>query len=583
MKRAEFETRLRQLKGANLSRARMLVEDLAPQAHRVDAVLRGEFRETLAHLGFSSPTIAAVSLLPGETWLLLYEAPRYGWAVRLRASYNSALPITDDRIGHEARRAHRGLLSSAARACRLLERSSPPSLEPDVPFGTFEIQGSSLGLSVAVATLSATLRRAPATHVAGSAQVDDDGRLWPVEHLATKLDALRRSWPEVTVVVVAMRQQLPEGYVSPVQLARRESLADAIRDFELNLDDLPPARLDDFRDRVARLRSDNGGAPSAEEWARLSAVAWEASSALAADEPEKSAEAALWAALFAVHSGDPAAADGLLRRVPPETTLEFPELHARQLITSASHQIDPEHLDEAIALAERAVKMCEALAPRDRRDLLGQAYGTHGRTLMHAGRLGEAEALLRQACVHHQGTVPREAPRSGCYLATCLRLAGRAEDALGIVNGALSAAEAFATRWNDAVTTGLFLRLERGRIYAALGMWQEAVTDFLLVCDAQLEDAAYPRLGALRGLARAYRALGRSEAADEALRACIAVAQRAPAPILRKVAAMAAGEALLDVGATQVPRAQLEDAWAVAFGGDAPPGYVAAVIRSWVY
>jgi len=44
-----------------------------------------------------------------------------------------------------------------------------------------------------------------------------------------------------------------------------------------------------------------------------------------------------------------------------------------------------------------------------------------------------------------------EAPRSQCYLATCLRLAVRAKEALVIVHEALTATEAFA-RWNDVVT-----------------------------------------------------------------------------------------------------------------------------------
>jgi tetratricopeptide (TPR) repeat protein len=583
MKRIEFETKLRQLKSASVARARMLVQDLEPSAARVDSVLREDFRKTLELLGFARPTFSAVNLLPGETWLLLYEAPRGGWAVRARAFYDAAEPALDDRLAIEVRRAHRGLLSSVARACRQLGRSSPPFLDLDVPFGTFELEGSSLGLSVAIAALSATLGRAPATHVAGSAQVDDDGRLRPVEHLAVKLEALRRSWPEVTHVVVATRQKLPEGYACPVELAHCESLTDAIRVFGLTLDGLPPARLDDFRDRVARFRTDNSRPHGAEEWARLSAVAWETAAALAVEDPEKSAEAGLWAALFAVHSGDPAAADALLRGVPPETAATYPELHARQLITSASSQIDTEHIDEAIALSEHAVKLCGPLSSTDRRGLLGQALGTHGRALMHAGRLDEAEAFLRRALAHHRNGVPREVPRSQCYLATCLRLAGRAEEALVVVNDALAAAEAFAGRWNDVVTTGLYLHLERGRVYAALAMWQEASADFLLVRDGQLEDVAYPRLGALRGLAGALRALEHIDAADDALRACLGVARGGSAPILRKVAAIAAGEALLDARPTQIVRSEIEDAWASIFGADMTSAHIAAVVRAWVY
>lgn len=583
MKRAEFEDKLRQLRCATtIGRARMLIDELRDGASRVDALLREDFQRAVEEVGLPSPKFASVRLLPGETWLLLYEAPQSGCAVRLRASLDAS--IGDDRLGAEVRRAHRGLLNTAARACRRLEQPTPPTIEPDAPYGKFEIEGSSLGLSVAVATLSARLNRSPSTDVAGSAQVCEDGRLRPVEHLAEKLEALHQSWPEVARVVVATGQELRAGYRSPVELDEREHLGDAIPLFGLSLEALPHARLDDYRVRVSRFRADNAEPHDASEWERLSSVAWETSAALAADDPDKSAEAALWSALFAIHAGDPAAADALLRCVPEEITKEFPELLVRKLITSASNQIDMGKLDDAVSLAERAVSLCATVSARDRRELFGQALGTHGRALMHKGRFDAAEPLLRRALEHHRAQVPAEAPRSECYLATCLRLGDRPEEALRLVDHALTVTDEHAAKWQVAVTTRLFLRLERARISAALGRWEEATNDFVVVRDGQLVDTSYPRLGAVRGLARALRFLGRTDEADRALEACLTVVRQAADnnPVLQRVAAMAAGEALLD----NIPsrsRAELEVVWDSVFPRETNAERIEAIVRSWVY
>jgi tetratricopeptide (TPR) repeat protein len=556
------------------------LDDLRPHVGRGDATVRAAYRQTLEQLAVECPDLPDVSLLPGETWLLLFEAPNDGCAVRLRASSDYGGPVVNDGLAWELRRAHRGLVSTVARARRQVARR-PPAIELDVPFGSFEVEGSSLGLSVAIATLSATLGLAPHTNVAGSAQVMDDGRLRPVEHLETKLAALRRSWPEVTRVVVAEGQIRPVG--GPMEFISCSTLDEAIRAFGLSLDSLPLAFLDESLNRVAAFRSENARAPGAEEWSQLSAEAWEVSAALGRDEPQKSAEAALWAALFAVHSGDPAAADALLRAVPPEMTAEFPELRVRQLMTSASNKVDTEELAEALSLADRAVKMCDALSAADRRELLGQALGTHGRALMHAGNLEAAESSLRRAHDHHRTLVPREAPRSACYLATCLRLAGRPADGLALVVGALAAVEEFAGRWNAAVTTGLFLRLERGRCLAALNQWAEAIADFRAVRDGQDDDLSYPRLGGMRGLAQAHRALHECAEADAALRACLSAVDRSHSPTLRKVAAIAAGDALVGDLRTAVPTYELQAAWVAAFGALPNSQDLATAVARWVY
>ena len=161
----------------------MFVSDLERAAPDMAHALREELRRVAAEHGLGGGAIFAKPLGVGESWLLLFEPPKQGHVFRLRASFEPG--GKEGRLEAEIRRAYRGLVASAAKVGRHLDHRVPPVVTMDAPtLAHFEIEGSSLGLSVAIAALSAATLRAPDSRVAASAQVRDDGRLAPVEHLA---------------------------------------------------------------------------------------------------------------------------------------------------------------------------------------------------------------------------------------------------------------------------------------------------------------------------------------------------------------------------------------------------------------
>jgi len=578
MKRSEFEDALRQLSAATtIARARMLVRELIQAAPRMDAPLRADLQRIAATHGISVAPIDAAVLGVGEAWVLLFEAPNNGCVARLRATFG---PHGDERLSFEVRRAFRGLIRTAAKARRRIDHHAPPAVDIDAPYARFEIEGSSLGLSVAIAALSAVTGRSPVSTVASSAQVRDDGTLAPVEHLVPKLVALATSAPEVTRVVVA-RGQNTDGYNGPIEIVSAEDLAQALTLSGLALEELREAHSETYVDQLASLRSENNRPHDADEWRRFSLVAWEIAGALVEDDHERSAEALVLAALLAIHAGDPSDAVALLREVSDVDATRYPELHARKLIAAASGSIDVDRFGEASAFAQEAIALCDSPRQRDR-ELLGQALGTHGRALLHAGDAAGAEPILRRAVELHRQFCPRERPRSACYLATCLRKMGRLQEALDMIDGAL--AEIARPRWDLDVTTALFLRLERGRIFLDLGDATSAITEFELVKAGQSGDTSYPRAGAMRDLARALRLAHEDERAQATLAACVATARSMAdrVPTIARVAAAAAGEAILD-GVTSIAPAELADAWRAAFGDDASPDRIRQILRNWIY
>jgi hypothetical protein len=118
----------------------------------------------------------------------------------------------------------------------------------------------------------------------------------------------------------------------------------------------------------------------------------------------------------------------------------------------------------------------------------------------------------------------------------------------------------------------------------ALGDAVGAARCFEFVCREYATDFDYPRPAALRGLAAARRALGDQPTADEMLRRCLQVAWQAPVDIVRRVAAMAVGEALLlDPGETSIPHADLDAAWRSLFPAAREPAAIRDVLSRWVY
>ncbi len=582
MRRSDFEAKLRELEAtARPALARSLWHELSEAVAWIDEELQARCRNVVQGRGLVWKEQGPVHLRLGETWLLLHEEPSAGRAVRLRAEFRST--EGDPYVQAHIDRSYRALLGAAARSSRHLELK-PVSLDIDTRYRWGSLRGSSLGLSVAVALASLELAEAAASDVAASACLDEAGKLAPVEHLDFKLDALRCSWPSVKRVVVAPGQASSPEQRRHFELLERHTLEQALRDFGLELGHLPaPARLNVYRSQVGTFRDENEGNHHAREWQRLSLLAGRAGAALARDEPIASAQALFWSALFALHAGDAASAAAILGEVPETAQQAYPALFALRLIVCAAVAIDEEP-SRGIVWAAQAVGACRALDAESRERLLGQALGTHGRALLHAGNPGGAQPLLEGALEHHQQFDPKEAARSACYLATCERLCERPEKALQLLDAAMAKAGQFAERgWELGLTTRRYLLLERGRTLGALGRWQEAKVAFEQVIDHRGDDASYPHLGGLRGLAHALRQLGATEHCDTLVARCSRVARENPRSTLAQVAVLAVGEALLDEAPASLPERELHELWQAVFGETITPDRVRARLRTAVY
>jgi hypothetical protein len=315
MNRSEIKACLRELELATTrtARARMLLHDLAREAPRMGAPMREQLLRAAASRGLPFPSIEPAPLRVGEAWVLLFEAPSHGHVARLRAVGERH---GDRGLDGEARRAHRGLIAAAARAGRRVDLHGVEGVDVYAPFGC-QIEGSSLGLSLAIATLSALTRCAPDPRTACSAQLRDDGSLAPVEHLGDKLAGLARAEPRVTHVVVATGQDVG-GYGGPLELVSAATLEEALPRFGLALSSLEEARFDAYESAVRNFVDEHRRLHDAATWTALSHRALEAAHALGPDAPELAAQAFVHAALFAVHAGDASGADAVLRRIPAE-------------------------------------------------------------------------------------------------------------------------------------------------------------------------------------------------------------------------------------------------------------------------
>jgi tetratricopeptide (TPR) repeat protein len=399
--------------------------------------------------------------------------------------------------------------------------------------------------------------------------------------LPAKLAALSRSWPGVTRVVVAAEQDVPPG--TRFEIIRRGRLPEALADFGLDLIRLQEAPLERHLARVRNFVAENSSRHGADGWRRLAWEALESAEALAS--PDGDATGAMWsrawAALFMLHAGNAETAIELAREVPDDVAAATgTDLAAWKKVIEASARIDDDP-DMAVPIALAGLELAIGC---DAAHVVGQALGTYGRALLHAGRAAEAEVPLRQAVAHHaKAQLPKEEPRSRTYLATCLRHQGRAADALGIVDEA-SALTSKLRRWEIANTTLSFLALERGRCLLALGEAAGSARCFESVCREYATDFDYPRPAALRGLATVRRVLGDAAGADEMLGRCLHVARQAPGLVVRRVAAMAVGEALLrDARETSIRRAELEIAWRSLFPAECDPAAIREAVARWVY
>jgi tetratricopeptide (TPR) repeat protein len=591
----EVRSKTIELGRAQGARARMVADELASllEAQSQEPIDRRTFenaREVLASAGF--PTELAwkpLALSAGETWALLV-GPREGEVGRLKLACRGPTGVRLRDFAPDAvacaNAAVDGLADAIRRSggCPGILNDAGFDAELDLPGSPREtqVQGPSIGLATCVCAVSALLGTPAFTHVAGTAQVLLDGRLHGVEGLESKAAALRARWPNVTTLVVAAGQTgVPAA--SGLSIVGAATVEEALGHFGLGLEGAPfRARyVEDHQQFLDGCTRENRRAHDTADWLRLARRARDASHGLEA-YPDQARRAALWAALFAVHAG---AADVGMSWIHGLPEPEEPDAKVLWGVAHASARIDDEP-EEAIGIARRALRAAEADAADGRGGrCLGMAHGTYGRALLHAGHFEEALGPLRDAVRWHRDELPDEEPRSMTYEAQCLRMLGREAEALAVTDAALGLVE---RRWSKhvyGVTTTRFLRYERGRCLAALGRPEEAARELEAVREGWRDDASYPRIGATRAIAACWRAMGDVRRAGEALGECVRVAERAGvSDILRDIAALAAGDALLDPTFREAEegqeRARLERVWGARHADATTPEQIRRRVRS---
>jgi len=608
MTRAEALRLLDELKTTRGSAALTIRWQLSHALEHADATLldRETFAEiagALARHGASSIAAwRARPLVPGESYVLVAdELSGAGHVARVRITTQPGRTVVAPELARDAhehtRNARRGLASTLAGM-----RCGPVTAKAgiDVRFATkswtaaLRVDGPSLGLAVAVATLSAWLERPALSNVAGSAQVDPEGHLHPVGRIGEKLAALRRFWPNVEVVVVAAEQdELPAHLERELTVVRHAHLKDALAAFGLHAD---PAMLAPIQPHEARLQlealelRDGSQMHGHDDWHALAERAlWLGDVLLAAGPPHTphGVRARGTAALFLLHAGDARGSDRLLldikdRHADLVSELDLPARVALRIIEAAKAiDLDP---DGAVAVADAAVADAALLPIQSRREFYGRALGTLGRALMHAGRLDEAIAKLTEAADFHARHDPAQEVRSRFYQATCERLRGRASAARAVLEKALAQARSGAHP--EALDSVPFIELELGRCLVAAGCHKEAEPFFADVVSQSSSDRDYPRLSGLRGLAAVARQRGDETCERALLERCIAVAEVPELGFKRQVAAYAVGDALLaaeERGTSVLPLETLRALWRRCFDGDASPIAVREVLRRAIY
>lgn len=581
-----IEQLLTDLKTADALGARVIAGDvrnlLKPSPSRV--VDRAAFREICDALHSRGIDLGCtwdpVHFAPGESWLLLTCGGR-GHVARVR--YRSdALPGHVSLVTPELEGARRGL-RALLRARRKEPRLDPnPALELITQSWrvSSQVTDRSHGLAGNVAAIAAWTGTVLPCTLAATAAVADDGTLEPVLGLEEKVCALALRWPGVVEKVVVAATQPEVGSVAGIQLFRCTTMEEALSAFGLldALELLPDLRAAaHWRTRVAGFVDENRQDHDAADWRRLGTEALDAADRLRSEEsvPNKAAavSAAGWAALFFLHAGDSGRAKAIADEVfADEANLRLldPEPRVTLCIKRASIEIDTDP-GAAVVAATRAVKEAEELRanfPTAHAETWARALGTLGRALLHANRRPEALACLEDALAFHRQNLPEETARSTNYYATALRLAGRPEDALAHTEAA------FGLLPSRGHATWKFLRLEQGRCLQALQRYDEARAAFDDVAYTGSDDSDYPRIGALRGLAAAGRALGDSTTESDALTRCLQVAETQDG-LIGKLAAAAAGDAMV-VTANSDPR--VVRAWQRHFGKQSPGEILATIV-----
>lgn len=553
-----------------------------------DADWQAQLVELADRFGLSFQAPLPVPLGVGEAWVLLYERQRdSGLTGRLCFGAGNT---ADEQCAIDSRHALQdafvalqGLAASKLR--RLPAHVDVQRCAVVLPVVSGPVEGSSLGLTSAIALLSAALNQPAPSDLAATATLRTDGTLHPVQHLQAKVEALVQRHPEVKRVLVARGQPCDFRVSTAIELRECATLEDALLETALDISALEAATMEAFEGRLQQLicvESVQSHVP--EVWLKLAAEAGAIGRALQADTPAEAARAFGHAALFALHAGRGELAKEFLGQNQGRETALSPVVTAWLSIVTATHMIDQAttnanlSFQDVIRQAREALAQAQLLAQSDQDRVLGLACGTLGRAYLHAGEAGQSIAFLEQGLAHHQRTDVKEAPRSATYLATALRHVGRVPEAIQTIRQALDVLDG-PTRRALFQTTKSYAQLELGRCLLAAADASAALSQFQAVVDSQRSDEQHPRISALRGMAEAYRQLGDLRNAAAIRDRCARVACGSYPHIVRLLGAMALGDALV---AGDLHDAAARQVW-TALTGASDIEKCRTIVERWVY
>jgi tetratricopeptide (TPR) repeat protein len=245
-------------------------------------------------------------------------------------------------------------------------------------------------------------------------------------------------------------------------------------------------------------------------------------------------------ALAYTYAGDPLSADQLLEPIEID---ELPPSAAALLdVVALSSAISKDDWEPARRLRERLEGQ---LADRAILEVRGLVLGTLGRESLHRPDrdLPRALEFLEAALAHHQEHVPYEAPRSRCYLANALRIAGVLDQAAEQVENGLREIDTVALKSESyAASTRMFLHYERARVLLDRGRAADAAEEARRALEMGAAIGWHPPLpGILRTLAWALRSCGNDLEYDEVIQRLEQVARERERALDHRILAEARG------------------------------------------
>lgn len=378
--------------------------------------------------------------------------------------------------------------------------------------GRLAVEGNSLGLSAALAFLSAWTGRAVHSHIAPIATIGARGSVAPVGAEVAKLGGL----PAGVRALVAESSSLEGDRVIRTADLRDAALQAGLDPSEVTFE--PASRLDlerELRTLVDVVENDALGLVPGQDWLDVADRIRAVTDALGSAHRDYQFARVL-AGLAYTHGGAYDEVKRLLRDAHRDACRSVSTRTLFDIVVLGAQIDDGAHDSAEGRLArERLESDLAELRREGGGELVGRGLGTLGRAHLHGRRVNEALPLLAEAIEAHEQHEPHEVARSRMYYAMALRMSGEPEEALEELRRAQRELETLTRPYGAdyEATCRMFIEYELARTLVALGRYEDALEP----ATRALEDcgsAPWPALGLLRTRAWALRMLGEAEAAD---------------------------------------------------------------------